>query len=197
MFAEARGARVLIAVAKLGAAASFLAAAWLWGATATPYGRTLLAGLSLCAVGDALLLARGAGQPFLLGIGAFLLGHVAYLAAFAGRPLSAPAGWAAGAVLLALAVWVLRWLWPHVPAQLRPAVLCYVLVIGTMTAVAFAAWGAGTTPLVALGALGFAVSDLSVARDRFVASRVRNRAWGLPLYFGAQLLLASTVRAVS
>jgi hypothetical protein len=39
----------------------------------------------------------------------------------------------------------------------------------------------------------FYASDLSVARDRFVVFRFSNRAWGLPLYFGAQLILASTV----
>jgi hypothetical protein len=31
-----------------------------------------------------------------------------------------------------------------------------------------------------------------VARDRFLRHEFLNRAWGLPLYYGAQLLLAST-----
>ena len=47
---------------------------------------------------------------------------------------------------------------------------------------------------VAAGALMFAVSDVSVARDRFVAPGFANAAWGLPLYYAAQLVLASTVR---
>jgi hypothetical protein len=46
---------------------------------------------------------------------------------------------------------------------------------------------------IALGASLFAISDLSVARDRFVARAFVNRLWGLPLYFAAQLILASTV----
>jgi len=46
---------------------------------------------------------------------------------------------------------------------------------------------------IALGAAMFALSDVSVARDRFVAKAFVNRAWGLPLYFAAQLILASTV----
>jgi hypothetical protein len=31
-----------------------------------------------------------------------------------------------------------------------------------------------------------------VARDRFVRHEFANRAWGLPLYYGAQLLIAAT-----
>jgi hypothetical protein len=31
-----------------------------------------------------------------------------------------------------------------------------------------------------------------VARDRFVRHEFRNRAWGLPLYYGAQLMIAAT-----
>jgi hypothetical protein len=34
-----------------------------------------------------------------------------------------------------------------------------------------------------------------VARDRFVAPGFVNRAWGLPLYFGAQLLFAFAIRS--
>jgi hypothetical protein len=45
---------------------------------------------------------------------------------------------------------------------------------------------------VAVGALAFTASDVSVARDRFVKHEFVNRAWGLPLYFGAQLLIAVT-----
>jgi hypothetical protein len=40
----------------------------------------------------------------------------------------------------------------------------------------------------------FYLSDLAVARERFVSSTFWNRAWGVPLYFGAQLVLASTVQ---
>ena len=45
---------------------------------------------------------------------------------------------------------------------------------------------------VAVGALAFTASDVAVARDRFVKNGFQNRAWGLPLYYGAQLLIAAT-----
>ena len=41
-----------------------------------------------------------------------------------------------------------------------------------------------------LGAVLFYLSDIMVARDRFVAPGFANRLVGLPLYFGGQLLLA-------
>ena len=44
-----------------------------------------------------------------------------------------------------------------------------------------------------VGAIGFYLSDLAVARQRFVHESLTNRPWGLPLYFGSQLLLAGTV----
>ena len=45
-----------------------------------------------------------------------------------------------------------------------------------------------------VGAFAFYLSDLAVARQRFVVKSFTNKAWGLPLYFGAQLVLAWTVR---
>jgi hypothetical protein len=45
------------------------------------------------------------------------------------------------------------------------------------------------------GAVLFALSDVFVARDRFVHSGFANRQWGLPLYFLAQLILAASVAA--
>jgi uncharacterized membrane protein YhhN len=68
----------------------------------------------------------------------------------------------------------------------------YMVVIALMSALACAVTAAGGPWAVAVGALAFTASDISVARDRFVRHEFLNRAWGLPLYYGAQLLLAST-----
>jgi hypothetical protein len=59
-----------------------------------------------------------------------------------------------------------------------------------MCALACGVTAAGGPAIVALGALAFAASDVSVARDRFVQHDFFNRAWGLPLYYAAQLMLA-------
>jgi hypothetical protein len=55
----------------------------------------------------------------------------------------------------------------------------------------------GGPALLGLGALGFALSDVSVARDRFVSSGFVNSAWGLPAYYLSQLALAYSATQVS
>jgi uncharacterized membrane protein YhhN len=47
--------------------------------------------------------------------------------------------------------------------------------------------------LLATGCLAFCVSDLAVARERFIVDSFWNKAWGLPMYFAAQCLIASSV----
>jgi len=193
LFAERSDSMPGRTISKLTAASMFVWVAVSSGATNTPYGRWLLAGLVLCWLGDALLLPLGQSIWFQLGIGSFLLGHVAYAVAFARLgpdPLALMVG---GVTLGALAIVVLRWLRPHVPADFRVAVVAYVAVISTMVVMAVAAVSAGAPIAMAVGAVGFALSDLSVARDRFVAPGFVNGAWGLPLYFASQLVLAHSV----
>ena len=194
LVAEARDWRPGVAVAKLAAAGCFLWAAVAWGAGDSVYGRWVLLALALCACGDALLLPRGQGTPFRLGIAAFLLGHAGYAAAFLGRAQSPMALAMAALVTLVAGVQVWRWLGPHLPGPFRAPVVAYVAIISSMVIAAVGATAQGGPVTGAVGAIAFAVSDLSVARDRFVAPGFANAAWGLPLYFGAQILLASTVR---
>jgi uncharacterized membrane protein YhhN len=39
----------------------------------------------------------------------------------------------------------------------------------------------------------FAISDIAVARDRFVRQSLTNKIWGIPLYYLAQVLFAISV----
>jgi uncharacterized membrane protein YhhN len=73
----------------------------------------------------------------------------------------------------------------------------YMVVIGVMATLACGVAAAGGPWQVAVGALAFTASDVAVARDRFVKTEFLNRAWGLPLYYGAQLLIAGTPALVS
>jgi uncharacterized membrane protein YhhN len=181
--AERRGARLPRAVGKVGASAAFVALALALGVEGA-FERGILAGLVLSVVGDVLLLS--ARRPaFLGGLVAFLLAHVAYAAAFAG--VAHPSPWTA---LLVLAVTgaALRWLWPSLGGMRRP-VVAYCAVISAMLWLALGVDG----PLVRWGALLFYLSDLLVARDRFVHAEFANRLVGLPLYYAGQLLLALAV----
>ena len=77
-------------------------------------------------------------------------------------------------------------------------VLFYVLVITVMLS---AAWSVFIDSGFALpgrimifsGALLFYISDLFVARDRFLQKSFFNRLVGLPLYFSGQFILAFSV----
>jgi uncharacterized membrane protein YhhN len=194
LLAEGRGLRPGVWIAKPVASAGFVALALACGASGTRYGRWVLVALLLGALGDLLLIPKGAKRSFAAGLVSFLLGHLAFVVAFLVRGTAWP--WLLGGALAAGAIGVplLRWLSPHVPASLRAPVLAYVAVISAMVAAAAGAFGAGAGGTLLAGALGFFASDLAVARERFVEKSFTNKLWGLPLYYAAQLLLAATVR---
>lgn len=175
------------------AAVAFVWAALAWGALDNGYGVWIVAGLLLCLAGDVLLIPKGQGPAFLAGMLAFLLGHLAYAIAFLQWPLHTAGLLLAILLMAAVASAVLRWLWPHLTTQFRGAVLAYVAVISAMVCLSVAAFAAGASVLIPVGAIAFAVSDMAVARNRFVAPGFDNRLWGLPLYFVAQLVIARTV----
>jgi uncharacterized membrane protein YhhN len=190
--AEGRGWRPGVWLFKPLASAAFLWAALARGALGTGYGRLVLAALALGALGDVLLIPRDR-RAFMTGLGTFLLGHVVFAAAFLTRPFSPAAAGLAALGMAAFGRAVLGWLRPHLPRRLIVPVVAYVVVIGVMVATAAgASFGTERAAFLA-GAAMFALSDLSVARRRFVEPRFAEAAWGLPLYFAAQFVLASTV----
>lgn len=195
LIADRRGADRLKWIFKPAASLGFVAFALASGALATGYGVLVLSGLLLCLAGDVLLISR-ASRAFLAGMGAFALGHLAYAAAFLqiGEPLT-PATLIAAAVIGAMVLLILRWLWPHLGA-FRAPVAIYCLIISAMVVASLTtASPDGGSPywLATAGAIGFAASDISVARDQFVRQEFFNRLWGLPLYYGSQLLIAASV----
>jgi uncharacterized membrane protein YhhN len=181
--AEWRGKAIARAVTKVGASLGFVAVALSLGVEAR-LEQGILAGLLLSVAGDALLLSHRR-PAFLAGLAAFLLAHLAYAAAFATR--SEPGLWPLLPLAVAL-VLVLRWLWPHLGTMKAPVVV-YCLAI---TGMAWLALGTDR-PLIRWGAMLFYLSDLTVARDRFVRPAFANRLVGLPLYYAAQVLLALAV----
>ena len=192
LWAERRGSRAGLWLAKPVASLAFIWAGLAAGALENTYGQLVLLGLVLCLLGDLLLIPLERPAVFRAGVFAFLAGHVAYSAAFLTRPISL-SGLAVGGVLLALVLGgVLRWLAPSLPKDMVGPVRAYMVVIGLMSALACGVTVAGGPWAVAAGALAFTASDVSVARDRFVRHAFVNRAWGLPLYYAAQLLIAST-----
>lgn len=157
------------------------------------YGAWVLAGLVLSWFGDVLLIPADRPAIFQAGLASFLLAHLAYCVAFAGLGLEPRVTVAVAALLILPMGVVLRWLRPSLSEGMRIPVYAYVGVITGMVACAAGASAQTGRLLVILAASMFYVSDLAVARDRFVAPGFGNRLWGLPLYYGAQLLLARSI----
>ena len=157
---------------------------------------TMVAALVLSLVGDVFLMlpedSPSADRNFVLGLGAFLLAHVAYIAAFV--RLHAHAGYAisfvitglvlAGALFATVGLRVQRAAAEEDPALGVP-VLAYVTVISLLVV---AAWWTGDLRIIP-GALLFAVSDAMIGWTRFV-----RKDWELDVpiivtYHLAQILL--------
>jgi uncharacterized membrane protein YhhN len=177
-------------IAKPLAAAGFLGVALAVGALESPYGVWIFLGLCLSFTGDVLLIPARNPMAFKAGIGSFLLAHVAYTVAFCSREFELQTAAFAAIVISVAAFGALGWLRAHVEADMRAPVIAYVAVISAMLIAAAGASSALSRPDILAGALLFYLSDLSVARDRFVHASFWNGAWGLPFYFVAQLILA-------
>lgn len=164
---------------------------------AGPAGIAVFVGLVLSAVGDIALIGKER-RPFLIGLGAFLLAHVAYIVAFLLLGVAPAATLGALAVLAVFGLGIWRWLSDGASLMARP-VQAYITIISVMVATAVGAFVASPASQVGVraGLLGaallFFLSDLMVARERFVASDLSNRLAGLPLYYLAQLLFAGFI----
>jgi uncharacterized membrane protein YhhN len=104
--------------------------------------------------------------------------------------------WLSAVILITIALPVGRWLLPHVSAGMKPPVLAYIAVISVMVALGAGAFGATHLPTLLTAPVAFYLSDLAVARDRFVQRSFVNRLWGLPLYYAAQVMFAVSVRSI-
>jgi uncharacterized membrane protein YhhN len=133
-------------------------------------GWLLAAGLVGGLVGDVMLLERF--DRFIVGLGAFLVGHLLYVVAFVRVgidvvPLVAGTV-VAGAVMTVAGRPILGGV---DGSRLRRPVEAYMATIAMMVAT-----GIGTgRPVAALGAICFALSDALLGHDRFVASRPDRR----------------------
>jgi len=195
LFFERTGRPAGVWVSKPLASTAFVGAALAAGALDSAYGRAVLAGLVLSWFGDVFLIPRGRPRVFLAGVLSFLAGHVVYAFAFVFRGIDTSALAVTSLATAAIALVVLRWLAARVPAEMKVAVPAYILIISIMVVCSIASFAARGNAWIPVGAIGFYLSDLSVARDRFVVPAFVNRLWGLPLYYAAQVALAWSVHA--
>ena len=174
----------------------FVATALLQPHPIPAYYHYLLVGLIFCLIGD-VCLALPQKKAFTVGLAAFLVGHIFYIFSFSS--LIQIDQWISGLFfyLFGISALIFLWLRPHLKSMLIP-VLLYVLVITVMASGAWAVFLKspfhvfGRTLLLA-GSLCFYVSDIFVARDKFIKEEYRNRLLGLPLYYVGQFFLAFSI----
>ncbi|MFT5144931.1 MAG: putative membrane protein YhhN [Rhodothermales bacterium] len=164
-----------------------------WPVVSETYRQLIVAGMILSMVGDVFLMLPK--DRFMAGLGAFLLAHIAYIAAFAGRLEDVPI---LPFLPFTLAfVFVARLLWPDLRSERYP-VLIYSAALTVMAALATGvavSEGSLSAVACAVGAVLFVLSDTALAFDRFVGAFGSARYFILTTYFAAQLLIALSVFA--
>lgn len=153
----------------------------------TPFRIWMMAALVLCMAGDVILACPGQ-HGFVAGLFAFLLGHVAYIAAFISR-----SGWMPGSLAIALAlaggIALIGFSKGARPGRTTYPVLAYLMVIALM---AVLAQRQGSL-IIALGAILFAFSDSILAYGRFIRPLSLQQALVLGPYYAGQALLAASL----
>jgi uncharacterized membrane protein YhhN len=129
--------------------------------------RWLLGALSFSAAGDFLLALPWWTPSFVLGLGAFLIAHLCFLAALIPLVTRTVPRIAAAVVLVCVCVGQLVWFWPRLAVeQMTVPVTLYIAVLGAMACAALLA--RLPTIWTALGAVCFAVSDGMIGIGKFV-----------------------------
>lgn len=144
-------------------------------------------GLVACAAGDLL-----GPRNFQLGVGCFLAAHLAFAIGCLGHGVQPRRLLTWGPVVAATSFGLVGlWLWPHLPARDRPLIVAYTAVISVMLLLASALRPSPIRPWLLVGAWIFYLSDIFVARWRFVDPSSANGLVCYPLYYLACTLLAS------
>jgi len=182
--------RALYAIAKTVASLGFVAIALVSGATSSVWGSMALAALALAAFGDVLLSFPGS-RMLRAGLAAFATAHLVFAAAFVARGVGAWPQTTFAAAVAAVAV-AGAWLWlnPRLSEEWRRAVVLYLTVLVLMLSTGIASAIHAGSPLLAVGIVLVAGSDVAVARERFVKESFANKLWGLPVYYLGMVLIA-------
>jgi uncharacterized membrane protein YhhN len=188
VLAEFRGEKALVKVFKPLASACFVIISIDSGALRSTHGWIVLAGLVFSWFGDVFLISKER-RFFFAGLLSFLLAHFAFIVAFFFRGVEFSYFFGVLPGLLVAAALVYRWIEPKLDGLDKPVVL-YMTIISTMVAAAVGNLHNMAGPGLAAGAFLFFLSDVCVARERFVESAFINKAIGLPAYYAGQVLIA-------
>ena len=175
---------------KMTAAGAFLAIGFSGSHTELPQ-QLLMLGLIFGFIGDAALLSQEK-KPFLVGIGAFLIGHALYAVAWLPSFTAATLTQFPSLLFILLALTFTPFIIRYTDGFMKKAVVAYILVITVMGITSVGQTALTGDARYVVGAAMFALSDVSVALDRFTPIPRWHRWLGIPLYFVSQYILAST-----
>lgn len=150
-------------------------------------------GLLLSLGGDIALMLTGYSKAFIIGLGLFLLAHIAYTATFTLLGAFSLFDLFSAVVLLGLGISFYLLIRSNL-GSLQVPVILYIVVISVMvnragSTLGSPIFGDGQALMVFIGAVLFYISDMILAANRFWKPWKYQRA-SLGFYYGGQLLIA-------
>lgn len=159
------------------------------------YAYLVFTGIFFGLLGDIFLIPKSKNS-FLIGMAAFLVGHILYILAFLQYSFS-PVKWLVALILISFAMYaVFNWVKASLRGVLKIGVAVYMATLATMCSLALSVRIEDALTLVGFGATLFMVSDFFVASHRFKRPHFLNRLVGLPMYYAGQFILASSITSM-
>ena len=163
------------------------------------YSVGVLIGLLFSLGGDVALMFQEHRRWFMTGLVSFLIGHIAYTAAFGLLGKSSNLDYVVAAALLLAAIGIYALLRPGL-GKMKAPVIAYMLVISIMvsraaTAAASPVFRPRQALMIIAGALLFYFSDVILAANRFWKPFKYHRL-SLALYYAGQFLIAAAASEV-
>ena len=177
-------------VFKITASSAFVLIALTLADVSSPYSNWMLIGFLFSFFGDVFLIKSNESIFFKSGIASFAFAHIAFIIAFISVGTIGISFLVSTIAAIVLMIYSYVWLKPNLIADFRAFVSIYIFIIGSMCALSGYAWEGNYRNGVLVGSFLFAVSDLFVARERFIKSEFKNKLIGLPTYYLALLFLA-------
>lgn len=153
--------------------------------TKTRYGFMIFLGLIFCWLGDYI-------NGFKVTVIAFLLAHLCFISAFFIKGIKISKSLKSTPAVLLSSSAIAYWILPYVPESEFIFVISYIIIISAMLILSF---GAKPTQLILiLGAILFYISDIFVARWRFVDQSSINSFFCYPIYYTSCILFALSIK---
>lgn len=198
LVAEAKKNIILKIIAKSIASACFVSFAYLLGIH-SEYDTFIFLGLVFSLLGDIFLISTKK-KIFLLGLFAFLIAHIFYVFAFLPKFQFSYFWLISLSIPLILTALFYRRI-ENLLGNLKIPVIIYFIVINTMLCISLSLIIQNLISIetvlgyyiVFVGAFLFYLSDIAVAKERFIGKNFTNKLWGLPFYYIGQFFIAFSI----